>query len=579
MHPMFLPVALFFAFLLGLGSVPLVDLDEGAFGSATMEMLIRKDFITTYLGGELRFDKPILIYWLQALSVSVFGLNEWGLRLPSAIMAVLWATLVYLFCYREFSGSKKLGGHTFAKTAGLVAAVGMAASLYIVVVGRAAIADALLNFWLCCTMLAGFKFFSTGQKKYAYIGYMGMGFGLLTKGPIAVMIPVVVALLFTVVRFSLVRSQHTSQNNQTSPANHYWQRFWQLALNPVGWLITLAIALPWYVLEYMAQGQLFIDGFIFKHNLSRFDSAMEQHSGSMFYYVLLLPIILLPSTGLLLHTVKKLPTLLKTDLDCWLWIWFLFVLVFFSFSGTKLPHYVLYGCTPLFILMGKYHHELNDKPNSKNKGKNNNKNNSKNFATRSLVFLPLVLWLVVLLALPSVLAHIAPQQKPLAIQHMLLDAHLFLPNFYYVLVGFLLSLALYFWFANTPLVQSWLVFTVLHTLVLVLAVLPFIMNAKQAAVKQAGMIAKNSSETAVIDKITHRSFGIYRGKVTAKREPKVGELVFTDLDHKAKYLSKYPRSDVLLERSGVVLLKLTGSSPNLQNKPHSKPQNPTLEFK
>lgn len=49
-------------FLVGLGTVPLFDLDEGAFSAATMEMLQRQDFITTYLGGELRFDKPILIY-------------------------------------------------------------------------------------------------------------------------------------------------------------------------------------------------------------------------------------------------------------------------------------------------------------------------------------------------------------------------------------------------------------------------------------------------------------------------------------------------------------------------------------
>ena len=75
-------------FLVGLGLMPLFDLDEGAFSSATMEMLQRGDYITTYMGGELRFDKPIFIYWLQALSVSGFGLNEFALRLPSALCAI-----------------------------------------------------------------------------------------------------------------------------------------------------------------------------------------------------------------------------------------------------------------------------------------------------------------------------------------------------------------------------------------------------------------------------------------------------------------------------------------------------------
>ena len=60
-------------------------------------MLERRDFITTYLNGQLRFDKPILIYWLQALSVSVFGLHEWSLRLPSALAASGWLWTIMAF--------------------------------------------------------------------------------------------------------------------------------------------------------------------------------------------------------------------------------------------------------------------------------------------------------------------------------------------------------------------------------------------------------------------------------------------------------------------------------------------------
>lgn len=89
-----------------LGLTPLFDLDEGAFSEATREMLIGKDYITTYLNGELRFDKPILIYWLQLLSVKIFGINEFAFRLPSAIAASLWAIVVYLFT-SKFLDKKK----------------------------------------------------------------------------------------------------------------------------------------------------------------------------------------------------------------------------------------------------------------------------------------------------------------------------------------------------------------------------------------------------------------------------------------------------------------------------------------
>jgi len=73
-----LVAAIFFGFWFNLGGVPLFDLDEGAFSEATREMLASGNYLTTYLNGALRFDKPILIYWLQALSVGSFGLDEFA---------------------------------------------------------------------------------------------------------------------------------------------------------------------------------------------------------------------------------------------------------------------------------------------------------------------------------------------------------------------------------------------------------------------------------------------------------------------------------------------------------------------
>ena len=71
--------------LVGLGRAPLFDVDEGAFSEATREILSSADWGHTTLHGADRFDKPIGVYWLQAASASVFGLNEWAVRLPSAL--------------------------------------------------------------------------------------------------------------------------------------------------------------------------------------------------------------------------------------------------------------------------------------------------------------------------------------------------------------------------------------------------------------------------------------------------------------------------------------------------------------
>src|SRR5690242_18173831 len=119
---------------LRLGDAPLFDVDEGAFSEATLEMFQRGDFLSTYLNGEPRYDKPILIYWLQAVSVSLLGVSELAFRLPSALCASLWVALTFAFARRQFGAGQAL-----------VAAGIMGTSLGVYIIGRAATADALLN--------------------------------------------------------------------------------------------------------------------------------------------------------------------------------------------------------------------------------------------------------------------------------------------------------------------------------------------------------------------------------------------------------------------------------------------------
>src|ERR671939_2098036 len=85
-----------------LGTAPLFDVDEGAFSQATLEMFERGDFLSTYLNGEPRYDKPILVYWLQAAAVALLGPTEWAFRLPSALCASGWAAMTFFFVKRFY---------------------------------------------------------------------------------------------------------------------------------------------------------------------------------------------------------------------------------------------------------------------------------------------------------------------------------------------------------------------------------------------------------------------------------------------------------------------------------------------
>ena len=96
---------------------------------------------------------------------------------------------------------------------------------------------------------------------------------------------------------------------------------------------------------------------------------------------------MLPYTGLFLRILPGVRTLRASPLDTFLWCWFLFVLVFFSLAGTKLPHYLLYGVSPLFVLMAMRRRLL---------------------VSRWLAFVPPFLLLAAVVALPAALQYFGP---------------------------------------------------------------------------------------------------------------------------------------------------------------------------
>ena len=163
--------------LWNLGAAPLVDVDEGAFSEATREMIARGDYVTTWLNGELRFDKPILTYWLQAAAVHVLGPVEWAFRLPSALAAGLWCWLLFRFARR------------FAPDAALAATFMLASALGPLLIARAATADALLNAFVAGALFAFYRHLVDGRRRDLVAAYAGMGLGLLTMGPIALLVP------------------------------------------------------------------------------------------------------------------------------------------------------------------------------------------------------------------------------------------------------------------------------------------------------------------------------------------------------------------------------------------------------
>ncbi len=517
--PWALALALLLLAVFQLGAAPLFDVDEGAFSEATREMLQSGDWGHTTLNGEDRFDKPILVYWLQAASVGVIGLNEFALRLPSALCAWGWALALFMFA------QPRLGGRVAVS-----AALMLATSLGVLAIGRAATADALLNFLLVMAVCDAWRWLESEQKAPLRRAFAWMGLGLLAKGPVAVLVPVAAAGVWLVTAWD-----------------------WRLALRRIGqavsdlpaWALLIGIAAPWYAYALHRHGQAFIDGFFVKHNLARYSNPMEQHGGSWAYYLVVMPLLLLPWAPLLAAVVRRVRGHWQDPLGRFLLGWGGFVLVFFSLSGTKLPHYVLYGATPFVLLMAI---ELE--------------------RCGAVMRWALGLACLALLALVVLPAWTAPQWIG-QVKHPMYRALLAgagqplgLMIAGTVAAGVVIGLTAAparlregLAASAAPLLSACVV-----ALVLLGFGLPWWGTLLQGPVRDAALAARDRPEPAVQWQLHQPSFSVYRGQPTPRRKPRPGELALIRVDHLKKLPADQANAyDTVFEERGIALIHWRGA--------------------
>ena len=490
------------SFFANLGGAPLFDEDEGAYAEVTREMLASGDFITPRLNGQVFFHKPPLIYWVQAASTAVLGFNEAALRLPSALASLAWVLVLFRFA-RRYAG----------QSTAWYAAVFLVSGLQSGLIAKAAIADALLNLFVTLTCFEIFHFFRCGRRRHIFGAYGFMALGVLAKGPIAVVIPLV-----------------------ASGGFFLWEkRFkdWLKAVfHPGGWLLFLSVAVPWYAALYRIHGEAFIQEIFFTQNVDRFRVAFEGHGGSLLYYVPVVILGMMPHTAYLLRVMGGLRRMLRRDVNRFGLIWFVFVFVFFSVAGTKLHHYVVYGYPPLFLFMAQSVGRVN-----------------KRLAvsawpigfTAALCLLPLVIWVVI--------PRITDEFARLVVAGVAADIR---PDYILVTV---LALGAFGALAAVRRVSRPL-FVWGNAMVFVLLVngyvIPLVGSVMQSPIKEAAAIARNRALPVVMWQMTYHSFGVYRGAIVENRTPRVGEVVIT----KVNKLESVARHEVIYEKNGIVMTRI-----------------------
>jgi 4-amino-4-deoxy-L-arabinose transferase-like glycosyltransferase len=308
--------------LLRLGGVPLMGPDEPRYARVAVEMARSGDLVTPRLQGEPWLEKPVLYYWLAALGHVLLGENEVAARLPSVVSALVFVGTTAL-----------VGARLFGAAAGLHAGFVLGTSLLTFGYGRAASMDMLLSAAVTlATGLLGLRFLGVAGPLAIVAAYAVMGVGVLAKGPLGALLPLLVAVGFCAVTRDAGRLRALA--------------------SPLGWLAFLLVAAPWHLLILRDQGFAFIEVFYLDHNLQRFTSTIHRHPGPFYYYLPVLIAGLFPWSGLIIPALASVrPRRAPAELFAFLWL--LLPLLFFSAAGSKLPGYILPCLAPLALLMGR----------------------------------------------------------------------------------------------------------------------------------------------------------------------------------------------------------------------------------
>jgi 4-amino-4-deoxy-L-arabinose transferase-like glycosyltransferase len=314
-------------FFYKLGQRPLWEYDEAMHAQVAKEMLQRGDWCTPVFNGENFYDKPVLHFWLVIGSYLVLGVNELAARLPSAMLGMLGALLVYVWA-RTLYGS----------FAALLSALVLATSVEYVVLSQNIIHDLALSLFISIALFLFHRASrENGFTRITFVCfYAALGGAVLTKGPIGLLLPGLIIFLY------LLKTKQ-----------------WHLILNRnifAGAAIFLIIALPWYIIMALRHDD-YLQAFLIKGNIARFFSRKSGHREPFYFYIQMLAAgffpwsVFIPS-ALYLHfqSFRR-----KKDNDSFfLLLAAVAPIIFFSLSRSKLPTYILPVFPALAILIGSF---------------------------------------------------------------------------------------------------------------------------------------------------------------------------------------------------------------------------------
>ena len=313
------------AFLPGIFQIPPVDRDEAYFAQATKQMIETGDYVDIRYQDDVRYRKPVGIYWLQASVVNVasaLGLPNahtsiWLYRLPSLVGAI-GAVLATYWCALAF----------VSRRGAVLAALMLMSSSILGVEARLAKTDAVLLFTVVAAMAVLARVYLAPRRGDPQPGlaqlaifWTALAVGILIKGPMILMVVGLAAATLVV----LDRSAR-----------------WLLALRPLpGLFWLLVLVLPWFIAIYERVGAQFLIGSVGEDMLAKVASPQETHGAPPGLYLILFFVTFFPASILAGLAVPAVWAVRREAAARFLLAWIVPSWIVFEAVITKLPHYVL----------------------------------------------------------------------------------------------------------------------------------------------------------------------------------------------------------------------------------------------
>jgi 4-amino-4-deoxy-L-arabinose transferase-like glycosyltransferase len=304
-------------------SCPLLEPEETRYAEIARQMLVHGHFSEPIWHGQPYYHKPPLLYWLVMGCYQLFGIHDWAARLVPALASLGTVVVTYLW-----------GRHAFGARIGCLSALILCLSARFIYLGRMVTMDALLCLWVVAALAAAHRAVGESPLRRGWwtVSALAAGLGLLTKGPVTLVLVLVPITLFQKLDQRAARPS------------------WRAGLFYIA--VALGVASPWYV-AMIWNNPAAAGEFFWLHHVQRYLDPID-HEEPLWFFLPGLLLGTLPWSLLLIPMAKRSawnagqrPAALGLVLLALIWC-----VGFFSLSGCKRVGYVLPGLPLLALCCG-----------------------------------------------------------------------------------------------------------------------------------------------------------------------------------------------------------------------------------